>query len=94
MRSSEIPAVGYREGHHQRGKLANGWKEGPGDIDRLEPEQKEVELLEKLPLVTRKMAPILDPLARVVAVVVFIMATVMLTIVFGMSALTVSRCRH
>jgi hypothetical protein len=40
------------------------------------------------------MAPNLDPLARVVSVVVFIMATVMLTIIFGMSALIVSRCRR
>jgi hypothetical protein len=47
-----------------------------------------------LPLATRKMAPSFDPLARVVVVVVFIMATVVLTIVIGMSDLTVSRCRR
>ncbi|WP_212555992.1 hypothetical protein, partial [Pseudomonas lundensis] len=45
-------------------------------------------------LVTRKMAPSLDPFVRVVVVVVFIMAAVMLTIVFGMSVQAVSRCQQ
>ncbi|MNE07095.1 hypothetical protein D3C80_997020 [compost metagenome] len=48
QRTHQESGAEYREGHHQRGKLAGGWKEGLGDVGRVEPEQKEVELLEKV----------------------------------------------